>query len=141
MYENILVYSTGSEGASKAIEQACELARTYDATIHALFVIDQTYPAASEFDIAVEKQERDGEKAIEQIREKAREAGVDITEHLRRGVPHKEILACAYDHDLDLIVMGTHGRTGFNRFVHAGSIAERVVRLAEVPVLTVQMAS
>ena len=56
---------------------------------------------------------------------------------LRTGVPHEEIVALAQDERADLIVIGTHGRGGINRAL-LGSVADRVVRLAPCPVLTVR---
>jgi nucleotide-binding universal stress UspA family protein len=56
---------------------------------------------------------------------------------LRSGVPHQEIVALARDERADLIVIGTHGRGGINRAL-LGSVADRVVRLAPCPVLTVR---
>lgn len=53
------------------------------------------------------------------------------------GNPHEEILEYVSEHDIDMVVMGTHGRTGIDRVV-MGSVAERVVRQSPVPVLTVR---
>jgi nucleotide-binding universal stress UspA family protein len=54
-----------------------------------------------------------------------------------RGIPYWSILEYAEEMDVDCIVMGTHGRTGFERYF-LGSVTERVARLADVPVLTVK---
>lgn len=64
-------------------------------------------------------------------------AALDVTGHLRTGDPGDEIIRFAAEHDVDLIVMGTHGRRGVRAMI-AGSVAERVVRTAEVPVLTIR---
>jgi nucleotide-binding universal stress UspA family protein len=56
---------------------------------------------------------------------------------LRAGTPHEQIVGAAQDEKADVIVIGTHGRTGVNRML-LGSVAERVVRLAPCPVLTVR---
>jgi nucleotide-binding universal stress UspA family protein len=61
--------------------------------------------------------------------------GVSAEVFVRVGKPADEILACAAEHGADIIVMGTHGRTGI-RHLLAGSVAERVVRASAVPVLT-----
>jgi nucleotide-binding universal stress UspA family protein len=68
---------------------------------------------------------------------KARAEGISARTALRTGVPHEEILALAADERADLVVMGTHGRGGLNR-LFLGSVADRVVRLAPCPVLTVR---
>ncbi len=65
------------------------------------------------------------------------ERGVDVERHLRRGTPSEEIVDAAADYAVDLIVMGTQGRTGFSRIATAGSTTERVVRLTAIPTLVV----
>jgi nucleotide-binding universal stress UspA family protein len=64
-------------------------------------------------------------------------SGVAARTIVREGVPHDEILAAAAEADCDLIVMATHGHTGFQHAL-LGSTAERVVRLSPVPVLTLR---
>ena len=67
----------------------------------------------------------------------ARGKGLTARLALRTGAPHEEIVALATDERADLVVIGTHGRGGVNR-VLLGSVADRVVRLAPCPVLTVR---
>lgn len=55
------------------------------------------------------------------------------------GIPHREILSAIDEHDVDLLVFGTHERSGLDRLV-LGSVAERLIRTAEIPVLTVRTA-
>ncbi|WP_128904314.1 universal stress protein [Halorubrum amylolyticum] len=136
MYDAILCPTDGSAGSAAAIEQACDLAALTGARIHALFVVDEAIAGADEWDVVVEREEERGERALDAVAEAATERGVEAERHLRRGRPHEEILDAAADYGVDLIVMGTHGRTGIGRFVTAGSVAERVVRYSELPVLT-----
>lgn len=139
MYDRILVPTDGSEPADRAFEQALNLAETYDAEIHVLNVVDVS-AMAGEFDAMtlVNKLEESGERITETLRERAEAAGVERVEtEVVEGVPHRTILDYAADHDVDLIVMGTHGRTGLDRFL-LGSVTERIVRKAEMPVLTVR---
>jgi len=77
------------------------------------------------------------EAALEDWVGKARGEGLSARSALRTGVPHQEIVALAQDERADLIVIGTHGRGGINRAL-LGSVADRVVRLASCPVLTVR---
>lgn len=67
----------------------------------------------------------------------AQTAGVDAVAQIRTGVPAESIVEAAREAKAELIVVGTHGRTGFERLV-LGSVAERVVREAPCPVLTVK---
>ena len=66
-----------------------------------------------------------------------KDRGVPISGQLRRGVPWECVLETAKETKADLIVMGTHGRKGLARAL-MGSVAEKVVRLSPIPVLTVR---
>lgn len=80
--------------------------------------------------------EERGQQATKAVVEQARKREVETTAAVRRGNPHDDILGYAEDHDIDVIVMGTHGRTGVKRAL-LGSVTENVVRHSEIPVLTV----
>ena len=77
------------------------------------------------------------ESALEDQVGKARAGGLSARSALRTGVPYEEIVALARDERADLIVIGTHGRGGIDRAL-LGSVADRVVRLAPCPVLTLR---
>jgi nucleotide-binding universal stress UspA family protein len=136
MYERILIPTDGSDHSDLAIDHAMDLAEQFDATIHALFVVEETGPSGH-WDFAVENQETVGEAALDAVVTLGDERGVHIKRHLRRGTPSEEIVDAATDYDVDLIVMGTQGRTGFSRIATAGSTTERVVRLTDIPTLVV----
>lgn len=135
MYETILLPTDGSEAALAAAAEGLELAATTRGTVHVLYVLDERR-APLDWDPVTERFEAEGERAVEAIEAQASE-GVTVEKHLRRGLPHKEILTAAERYSVELIVMGTHGRTGIDRFKNAGSVTERVVRFATVPVLAV----
>ena len=139
MYDAILCPTDGSPGSDAAVEHACYLADLADAEIHALFVVDELIAGADRWDMIVEREEERGERALDAVAAAGVERGVPVEKHLRRGRPHEEILDAATDYGVDVIVMGTHGRTGVGRFLTAGSVAERVVRHSEVPVLTARL--
>lgn len=141
MYDEILLPTDGSPGIEAAVENACYVGKLADARIHALFVVDEHVAGAAEWDMVVEREEARGEEAVEAVEVAATERGVPVEKHLRRGRPHEEILEAVDEYDVDVVVMGTHGRTGFDRFVTAGSVAERVVRHSEVPVMTARARS
>ncbi|MFT4905571.1 MAG: nucleotide-binding universal stress UspA family protein [Natronomonas sp.] len=139
MYDRILLPTDGSEASSRAIEQAIGLATETGAEIHALFVVEDIPYAPEMMDDEVAAQLRSvGEEALTAIREQAEEAGVDVVAALEEGAPHTTIIDYSEAENVDLIVMGTHGRSGLDRYL-LGSVTERVVRTAEVPVLTVRM--
>ncbi len=137
MYERILVPTDGSEGAEKAIEHALDLAEKYDAEIHAYYVVDVRAESTTDlWSNLVGEFEEVGEKATESIEERAEDRGIKAVTEVEHGIPHREIVSYSGENNIDLIVMGTHGRTGLDRML-LGSVTEKVVRNADVPVLTV----
>ena len=137
MYENILVPSDGSKGASGAVEHALGIAAEYGATVHGLYVIEPVYAVETRTEKLVDAMRAEGKRAVAEVAEMADDRGLESVTAVRTGPPHTELLDYAAEHDIDLIVMGTHGRTGLNRFL-LGSVTEKVVRLSDVPVLTVR---
>ena len=138
MYEKILLPTDGSDAGNPAVEEAIGLARETGAALHVLFVVEDIPYAPEMMDDRVEAQLRAvGEEALETIRTRADEAGVEIVADMREGAPHTSIIDYIEETDCDLVVMGTHGRSGLDRYL-LGSVTERVVRTAPVPVLTVR---
>ncbi|MGM0605788.1 MAG: universal stress protein [Halobacteriota archaeon] len=138
-YDRILVATDGSPGSRPVLEHGVMLAGLADASIHALYVVDQRFPSAAENDIVVERMEEQATEALDAVETAAEPHGIDVTKRLRRGIPHEEIVAYADQYDIDVIVLGTHGRSQIGRFIHAGSVTERVVRTAEVPVFVTRI--
>ena len=136
-YDRIVVATEGSACANRGVERAVELAAESGATLHAFYVVDQGIGRAGDWDIVVERQEAEGETALDAAGDMGAAAGVEVEKHLRRGNPAEQIVAFAEGIDADLIVMGTCGRSGFDRLRHAGSTTERVLRLTTVPVFAV----
>ncbi|MFC4245843.1 universal stress protein [Natribaculum luteum] len=138
MYERILFPTDGSETTEHALEHAIDLADRYDAELHVLYVVDATI-FADDVDTGaiVEEFETAGERIVDDVAGQARATDLEpVTTAVVRGTPHREILAYADAHDVDLLVMGTHGRAGIERYL-LGSVTEKIVRLSEVPVLVV----
>jgi len=141
MYETILVPTDGSEGANAAADHAIDIASQYDATLHALYVVDvRMSPISTEMDRedAIQLIDRSGERPTTPVLDRAEEANVPATEAIRLGVPHETVREYVAENDIDLVVMGTHGRTGLEHTL-LGSTTERVVRTVDVPVLTVRL--
>lgn len=137
MYGDILVPTDGSEAVDGAVEHALELADTYDATVHALYVVQPLYAPEPGFDQVYTAMEEEGETAVQRVLGQAESVGLARESAVLRGEPHRQILEYADDNDVDLIAMGTHGRTGLDRYL-VGSVTEKIVRLSPVPVLTVR---
>ena len=142
MFDHVLIPTDGSDPAKPAVEMALDLAETHDATLHVLFIVDQPTSVSSMgegfsgLDDLLDTLEERGHEATGVIVEQARERDIETTAAVRRGNPHDDILTYADEHDIDVIVMGTHGRTGVKRAL-LGSVTENVVRHSEIPVLTV----
>lgn len=141
MYDHILIPTDGSDPAAAATEHALTIADRFDATVHALYVVD-TDGIAHEapglgLDALRDALREEGEAATASVEERAEERGVDVTVAVVEGLAEDTIVHYADDHDIDLIVMGTHGRRGLDRYL-VGSVTERVVRATDVPTLVVR---
>jgi nucleotide-binding universal stress UspA family protein len=143
MYDAILVPTDGSEGVDRTLEHALELARNHDATVHALYVVDRRFELAADEDREdlIQQLTDRGERAVGAVADAAADAGVDAVTSVREGIPYKTILGYAEEADIDVIVMGTHGRTGRDRLAHLGSVTDRVVENATSPVFVVNIGS
>ncbi|MFC7166861.1 universal stress protein [Halospeciosus flavus] len=124
---------------------ALNLAEKHDATLHVLFIVDQPVSVSgagegfSGLDSLLEALEEEGHEVTGEIAKQAEERDIETTAAVRRGNPHDDILNYAEEQGLDLIVIGTHGRTGVKRAL-LGSVTEDIVRHSEIPVLTVHRA-
>ncbi|GAB3685762.1 universal stress protein [Salinarchaeum chitinilyticum] len=138
MYERILLPTDGSESADAALDHALDIAAQYDAELHVLHVVSAAYAEAGPgHATAIEAMEQHGEETFDRIAERVEAAGVRLTTEQRHGEPHTSIVEYANEAGVDLVVMGTHGRTGLQRYL-LGSVTEKVVRTSDVPVLTVR---
>lgn len=139
----VLVATDFSEAAEAADAQALDLVRRLGAEV--VYVHVGTEPSLygeSPFGMVrvqavLEAQRRWATAELERRVQQAQARGVAARYLLPAGVPHLEIVRAAEKEGADMVVLGTHGRTGLER-VFLGSVAERVVRLAPCPVLTVR---
>lgn len=143
MYDKILVPVDGSECALAAVDHAGRLADTFDATVQIVSVADVRLTfgrsptagdAASVVDYAKARCEQAVETAVERLADTAPDVAVDST--VLVGIPMSEIVDYVAQNDVDVVVMGTHGRSGFDRLL-LGSVAEGVMRTAPAPVYLV----
>ena len=146
MFKKILIGTDFSEPSAAALRTAMELARRLGAE---LFIVHVEEPlpayAFSEGglpDLPRLQQEVRGwaERELEQLATQARDAGVPVRTAVLFGTPANTIVETARSEGIDLVVVGTHGRTGLAH-VLIGSVAERIVRQAPCPVLTVKNVS
>jgi nucleotide-binding universal stress UspA family protein len=140
---NILVATDFGEAADSAIRYGRQLAGRFGATLHVLNVVDDLATAfTTETYSAVvpeiqEEAETAARRRLHELLVDSDGCGPRTTPAIMTGSAAPAIIDYAREHGIDLIVMGTHGRGGLAHFV-MGSVAERVVRLAPCPVLTVR---
>ncbi|WP_101297529.1 universal stress protein [Halegenticoccus soli] len=141
MYDRILLPTDGSPPADAALDHALDIASRYDARLHALYVVENEDAAFTRFgnDTAIIESalEEEGRKTLDGVEAAAAAEGVEAVTAVAEGKPHEAIREYADDNGIDLVVMGTHGRRGLDRYL-LGSVTERVVRTSDVPVLTVR---
>ena len=139
MYKKILVPTDGSDFAKKAQNHALFLAKVSGAEIVALSVTENNFVNGLPLDDEVYQLNQIlKEQSEENLKEfdKLNEDDLKITHVIREGSPAKAILEVARDEDIDLIVMGSSGKSGFDRFI-MGSVADKVVNSAKCAVLVV----
>lgn len=137
----ILIPTDFSETAQAATQYAMELAKKFDAKLHLLHVIEDPVVYMPMFESYALPPKEDFEnfaatRLDNWILDEDKDA-VSIETEWVHGNPFVDILKCAKREDVDLIVVGTHGRS-FTAHLLLGSVAEKVVRKAKCPVLTVR---
>lgn len=142
MYDDILLPVDGSAVSDAAADHARGLAAATGATVHVLHVVEvpRTTAGAGPEPVVptvLEDLEASGREVVEAAAERVRSAGVAVETAVREGIADEVIRAYAAERDVDVVVMGTRGRTGLERYL-IGSTTERVVRTADRPVLTVR---
>lgn len=139
MYEAILLPTDGSNAAMDAAKHAYSLGEQYDATVHVLAVVERSERASivGQGEEKLETLSEVGSDSTQRLVDEARSRNIDAVGAVEVGNPHRTILTYATEHSIDVIVMGTHGRSGIGRFLR-GSVTERVIRDGDVPVLAVQ---
>ena len=141
MFKRIVCATDFSETAEAAWDLASDLAQTHRAELVLVHVFIElpVYPevAVATIQQVWEEQRQWAESQLAARIEAAVKRGLTARYLLKTGTAPEEIVQAATDEHADLIVVGTHGRTGIERLV-IGSVAERVVRIAPCPVLTVK---
>lgn len=140
MYEEILVPLDQSELAEQAVPHAVALADALESVVHLVSVVPVPGPEVRDTTTTASEQGAELDMArnyLRGVRKRIMEQGVDTEWDVAQGDVAEQILLYCEQQDCDLIVMSTHGRSGISRWVY-GSIADRVLRHAPVPVLLVR---
>lgn len=138
----IIVPLDFSSSSESTIDYASMIAERFAATLILVHVIESLpYSVTDTFQIVEHRRalETLARSLLRNLRDDLRARNLVVKTHLVWGNPAREILAKARREKADLIVMGTHGRTGLPHMV-MGSVAEKAVRLSRIPVLTVPLA-
>ena len=143
MYERVLVPLDGSRLAEGILPFILQIASPLDLEVVLIYVVRPIAPQAIEGtrhftvdDVAARLKE--AREYLAPVAANLREGGVRVTTDVRHGEPVAEIVAAARETEAGLIAMTTHGRTGFGRLLF-GSVAEAVLRQAEIPVLMMRL--
>ena len=139
MYKKILVPTDGSEFAKKAQKHALFLSKVSGAEIIAVSVTENNFVNGLPLDDEVYQLNQIlKERSEENLKEfdELNEDDLKITHVIREGSPARVILDVAHEEDVDLIVMGSSGKSGFDRFI-MGSVADKVVNSSKCAVLVV----
>ena len=142
-FKTILYATDFSESSDHAFDYAFSLAKSFDARLVILHVINEPvdlrgfYVPHISFDKLEEEIEQGAQKLMEQFERNNLEGFGNYASIVAPGIPYDEIIKRAESENADLIVLGTHGRTGLDHVLF-GSTAEKVVRKSPVPVMTIR---
>jgi nucleotide-binding universal stress UspA family protein len=131
MFERVMVPTDGSEFAARSEDIAIEIAKKFNSTLVIVHVIDDKliYP----FEVL----EDEGKSILKKVREKAEKEELTIEEVLLVGSPTHDMEKIVKKTESDLVVIGTHGKTGLEKLI-LGSVAESALKTVKAPVLLVK---
>jgi nucleotide-binding universal stress UspA family protein len=146
--KTILLPTDGSDCSAKAMAYALSFATQYGGRVVALHVIDRRWEEQTRLVFAEVGQdltekvrkgyEEEAGRILQEVTGAADKVGVAVDCKVLTGIPFEEIVCAARELPADIIIMGTHGRAGMSHLL-LGSVAEKVVRRASCPVLTVRL--
>jgi nucleotide-binding universal stress UspA family protein len=143
IYRKIMIATDGSEPVRRAVDTAIEIANLSESKLYAVHVIALGYYSITrsgdaEWKKEIEKQLiTEGKEATAYVENAGRAANIEVESVILEGSPADEIVDFAEKNDIDLIVMGSLGRSGIEKFL-LGSVAENVVRHSKKAVLFVR---
>ncbi len=135
-YDDVLVPVDGSEAADRTLDHALDVADRYDATVHALSVIDTGLALSPQLLAALEEV---SERTLKTAKRRAEDEGVAVRTSVWRGSPADCVRGYVDQHGVDFVAIGSHERRGLDRFLRR-TVAQRVVPTVDSPVLSVRTA-
>jgi nucleotide-binding universal stress UspA family protein len=143
-FRSILIATDGSAYSKAAAAEAIGLARQNNGMLTVIAVVPSEIATPTDIDLTVNQQEliaqremQNAEKYAKEVKDAAQKEGVAVNAYVMSGKPSEAIIQISGERKSDLIVLGSHGRTGVERLL-MGSVAERVIVLATCPVLVVK---
>lgn len=142
-FKRILVPTDFSEASKVALKYACELADALNASLSILHIVENPFPPGAYTEYYsppqdfLDRIERDSRSDLEAALTPEEKDRYRATLVLRKGAAAQEILLYLREHDIDLVVMATHGRGAIARLM-MGSVADKIVRAAPCPVVTIR---
>ncbi len=138
----ILIATDGSETANEAADFGIEMVGCSGAKIYAVHVIDTVPYRSVPLDQiwskeVLEDHEKTGYEATSYVERIAKAAGAEVESRILKGNPAEKIVSFAEDNNMDMIIVGSLGKGGYDRLI-LGSVSEKVIRHAKVPVLIVR---
>jgi nucleotide-binding universal stress UspA family protein len=141
MYDDVLIPTDGSDAVETALQHGLRIAENEGATVHGLYVVDKRITDAADADTRPDVEatlREEGEQALDDLQDAADRKGLPVVTDRRTGTPYKEILDYAEAEAVDLVVIGSHGKSPREKLTSLGSVSERVVDGASTPVLVVR---
>ncbi|MCS3924221.1 universal stress protein [Methanosalsum natronophilum] len=142
IYKRILVATDGSKLSECTLKYAIEIARISGARLYAVYVVDTadfaSIPMESDagWETMYSVLRDEGKDATQKVEELAKKVGVEVEQVELEGHPSEEIVQFANKENMDIIILGTHGKSGLSSIL-MGSVAENVIRTSTKPILVV----
>jgi len=136
-WENMLLATDGSKCSEVATKKALEVTHNFRGKLKIVSVVNVPEEAYGEAPNAMEKLVHRAKDIVGSVKDRAKTLNIEAESFVKEGEPHEKILKIASDSAVDIICMGTYGRTGLRRFL-MGSVTEKVIRKATCPVMVVK---
>lgn len=147
-FKKIMIATDGSACSRLVADKGIELARLSGGTVYAVYVVSTDYFApinGDSFPMSVdpywmpirEAWEKQGQQALNTIKSLGNMKRINVEPVLLEGNPSEELIRYAEEEKMDIVIMGTHGKTGLNKLL-LGSVAEKLVHHLKVPVMVVR---
>lgn len=147
-FKKIMVATDGSPCSGLVAEKGIDLARLSGGKVYAVYVVSTDYLATingDTFPMSVdpywesvhEAWKKQGHEAVDSVKNLGEKNGINVEPVLLEGNPSEELIRYAEEEEMDIVVMGTLGKTGLDKLL-LGSVAEKMVRHSKIPVMVVR---